>query len=425
MTEFEASQAFASEMDSKDPLAKYRKEFHLPQNPDGNPATYFLGNSLGLQPKTTREHLEVILKDWETWGVEAYTQAENPWITYGDLLHDRMAEIVGAKPAEVVLMNALSVNLHLMLVSFYQPTKQRYRVVIEPKAFPSDQYAIKSQMRFHGIDPSEALIEVKAESTNLPSLEDFKALFEKTGDSIALILLGGVNYYSGQAFDLEEIALLGRKYGAVVGYDLAHAVGNIPLCLHDWQVDFAVWCTYKYLNGGPGGPGGCFVHEQHFPNDALPRFEGWWGNKLENRFLMNPDIDPTLGAGGWQISSFSPILLAPLDASLKMFHEVTFPLLREKSIQLTAYLEFLLDEIGTDYFSILTPRDPTQRGCQLSIQTHQNGKALFEQLTKAGIFCDWREPDVIRVAPTPFYNTFTEVFQFSELLNSIGLHGSD
>ncbi len=424
MTNFVASKGFASEMDAKDPLSKYRNAFYLPQTPDGNTATYFLGNSLGLQPKTTRDHLEVILKDWETLGVEAYTKAESPWIAYGDLLQDRMAKIVGAKQAEVVLMNALSVNLHLMLVSFYRPTKQRFKVVIEQKAFPSDQYAIKSQMRFHGIDPAEALLEVKGETGQTLTTEDFKALFEKTGESIALILLGGVNYYSGQAFDLEAIAQLGHKFDAVVGYDLAHAVGNIPLRLHEWQVDFAVWCTYKYLNGGPGGPGGCFVHEQHFTNETLPRFEGWWGNKLENRFLMNPNIDPTIGASGWQISSFSPLLLAPLDASLKMFHGVTFKRLREKSVQLTAYLEFLLDQIGGDHFSILTPRDPNQRGCQLSIQTHQNGKVLFERLTKAGIFCDWREPDVIRVAPTPFYNTFTEVYHFSELLKTIRMRPS-
>ncbi len=422
MTQFEASKTFSSKMDAKDPLSNYRNDFHLPKDVRGKPATYFLGNSLGLQPKTTRAHLEKILKDWEMWGVEAYTKADAPWITYGDSLQSSMAKIVGAKTSEVVLMNALSVNLHLMLVSFYQPTKNRYKVIIEEKTFPSDEYAIKSQMRFHHIDPANALLKVTPERGTTITLGDFKALFEETGDSVALILLGGVNYYSGQAFKLKEIANLAHEHGAIVGYDLAHAVGNIPLKLHDWKVDFAVWCTYKYLNGGPGGPGGCFVHESHFSEQDRPRFEGWWGNKLQSRFLMEPEINASIGAAGWQISSFSPLLLAPLDASLKMFDQVTLPRLREKSLQLTGYLEFLLDQIGTDQFTILTPRDPDQRGCQLSIQTHQNGKTLFEHLTKAGIYCDWREPDVIRVAPTPFYNTFTEVYRFAEIVKVACCH---
>jgi kynureninase len=289
---------------------------------------------------------------------------------------------------------------------------------MEEKAFPSDQYAIKSQMRFHGIDQADALIEVKAGTGTTIQLDDFKAIFEESGESIALILLGGVNYYSGQAYDLQQVAKLGREHGAVIGYDLAHAVGNIPLKLHDWNVDFAVWCTYKYLNGGPGSPGGCFVHKRHFTDLELPRFEGWWGNKLESRFLMESTIDPSIGASGWQISSFSPLRFAPLHASLKMFDNVTLPRLREKSVQLTGYLEFLIDQIGTEHLSILTPREPELRGCQLSICTHQQGRALFEKLTKAGIFCDWREPDVIRVAPAPIYNTYSEVYQFAEILKN-------
>jgi kynureninase len=417
MTNYNTSLSFAAEMDAKDSLSKYRGMFHLPQDTSGRPATYFLGNSLGLQPVTTKEHIEAILNDWKLWGVEAYTKADNPWINYGESLHATMASIVGANPSEVVLMNALSVNLHLMLVSFYQPTKDRYKVLIEQKAFPSDHYAIKSQLRYHGIDPSNAIVEVQPQSGTTITIDDFKTHFDESGNEIALVLLGGINYYSGQAFDLEKVAKLGRKAGARIGYDLAHAVGNIPLKLHDWNVDFAVWCTYKYLNGGPGGPGGCFVHEQHFEK-SLPRFEGWWGNKLENRFQMEPDINPSIGAAGWQISSFSPLLLAPLDASLKLFDEVTLTRLREKSEQLTGYMEFLLNQAGGDQFSILTPREPRFRGCQLSIRTHRNGKALFEHLTKAGVFCDWREPDVIRVAPTPFYNTFTEVFQFVETLKT-------
>jgi kynureninase len=413
MTKYDTSQSFATEMDAKDSLSRYRKMFHLPLKTTGQSATYFLGNSLGLQPVTAQEHIKAILDDWKSWGVEAYVKAANPWMDYDESLRTIMASIVGARPDEVVLMNALSVNLHLMLVSFYQPTHERYKVLIEQKAFPSDHYAIKSQMRYHGINPSNAIIEVQPQSGTTITNDDFKTHFDESGNEIALVLLGGINYYSGQAFDLKQVAELGRKAGARIGYDLAHAVGNIPLQLHDWKVDFAVWCTYKYLNGGPGGPGGCFVHEQHF-DKPLPRFEGWWGNKLENRFQMEPDIDPCMGAAGWQISSFSPLLLAPLDASLKMFDEVTLPRLREKSERLTGYMEFLLDQVDGDNFSILTPREPRFRGCQLSIRTHRNGKALFEYLTKAGVFCDWREPDVIRVAPTPFYNTFTEVYQFIE-----------
>ncbi|MFX1491038.1 MAG: kynureninase [Promethearchaeota archaeon] len=412
---YSSEKSYASKMDDKDPLSSYREAFHLPIDEDRKQEIYFLGNSLGLQPKTARMHVESVMKDWERWGVEAFSHGKNPWVKYEDQLKESVAHIVGAKPLEVVLMNSLTVNLHLMLVSFYRPTSSRFKVLIEEKAFPSDQYAIKSQMRFHGLDPDTALLEVSSKNAT-PSLEDFKMIMEKEGESIALILLGGVNYYSGQAFDLQRIARLGRKHGCIVGYDLAHAAGNIILNLHDWQVDFAVWCTYKYMNSGPAGPGACFIHENHYGSKDVPRFEGWWGNKLENRFMMRTDIDPIFGAGGWQISCISPLILAPLDASLKLFDEVSMKKLREKSVLLTGYLEFLIHKLGTEHFSIITPTDPTQRGCQLSIRTHHNGKELFNQLTQSGIYCDWREPDVIRVAPTPFYNTFTEVYQFAEIL---------
>jgi kynureninase len=417
MIHYSAEKSFASEMDDKDPLISYRESFHLPTDEHEKPAIYFLGNSLGLQPKTARPHIESVLKDWKRWGVEAFSQGENPWVTYEDRLKESVARIVGAKPLEVVIMNSLTVNLHLMLVSFYRPTPSRFKVLIERKAFPSDQYAIKSQMRFHGIDPETALLEVTSKRTT-PTIEDFKAILENEGESIALILLGGVNYYTGQAFELEHIARLGRKHGCIVGYDLAHAAGNILLNLNEWQVDFAVWCTYKYMNGGPAGPGACFIHENHYGAKDLYRFEGWWGNKLENRFIMRPDIDPILGAGGWQISCISPLILAPLDASLKLFDKVSMKKLREKSVKLTGYLEFLIHELGSEHFSILTPNNPAHRGCQLSIQIHQNGKKLFNQLSQSGIYCDWREPDVIRVAPTPFYNTFSEVYQFAEILKT-------
>lgn len=415
VTNYSLGKNFASEMDAKDPLHHCRDQFHLPQNTPKNPAIYFLGNSLGLQPKTARPYLEAIMKSWAQWGVEAYGKGDRPWVSYEDAVRESVARIMGAQATEVVLMNSLTVNLHLMLVSFYRPTTSRYKVIIEQKAFPSDQYAIKSQMRFHGIDPADAMIEVKAQpGESTLQNDDFHQVLEKEGDSIALILLGGVNYYSGQAFDIDHIAQRGHEYGCVVGYDLAHAAGNILLKLHDWEVDFAVWCTYKYMNGGPAGPGGCFVHEQHELASDLPRLEGWWGNKLENRFLMRPDIDPIVGASGWQISCISPLTLATLDASMKLFDATTMSQLREKSVKLTGYLEFLLNEIGSDQFSILTPSNPDYRGCQLSIRTHQNGKELFDRLTQADIYCDWREPDVIRVAPTPFYNTFTEVYQFAE-----------
>lgn len=415
MVTYSPEKSFALDMDAKDPLASYREAFHLPTNDQGKSEIYFLGNSLGLQPKMARAHVESVMKDWERWGVEAFSHGDNPWVNYEDRLKESVARIVGAKPLEVVLMNSLTVNLHLMLVSFYQPTASRAKVLIEPKAFPSDQYAIESQMRFHGIDPDTALLEVPSKEAT-PGLEDFREILDNEGESIALILLGGVNYYSGQAFNLEEIARLGQRYGCIVGYDLAHAAGNILLNLHDWKVDFAVWCTYKYMNGGPAGPGACFVHETHHTVKDLPRFEGWWGNKLENRFLMRPNIDPINGAGGWQISCLSPLILAPLDASLQLFNEVSMKRLREKSVQLTGYLQFLVQELGSEHFSIITPSDPTHRGCQLSIQTHHRGKTIFDHLTKSGIYCDWREPDVIRVAPTPFYNTFTEVYQFTKVL---------
>jgi kynureninase len=417
VTEYTVGKDFASEMDANDPLRQFRDQFLLPQNAKKTPAIYFLGNSLGLQSKIARAHLESVMKGWEQWGVEAYGKGDRPWVSYEDAVRESVANIMGARPTEVVLMNSLTVNLHLMLISFYRPTASRFKVIMEQKAFPSDQYAIKSQMRFHGINPANALIEVKAKpGESSLQTNDFRQVLEKEGDSIALILLGGVNYYSGQAFDLARIAQLGHEDGCVVGYDLAHAAGNILLKLHDWKVDFAVWCTYKYMNGGPAGPGGCFVHEQHELASNLPRFEGWWGNKLENRFLMGPDIDPIVGASGWQISCISPLALAPLDASMKLFDATSMTRLREKSEKLTGYLEFLLNEIGSDRFSILTPSNPDYRGCQLSIRTHQNGKELFDHLTQAGIYCDWREPDVIRVAPTPFYNTFTEVYEFAEVV---------
>ncbi|MFX1474709.1 MAG: kynureninase [Promethearchaeota archaeon] len=406
-------------MDADDPLREYRERFIVPSEPLSGPYIYFLGNSLGLQPKTARAFIENVMAEWGKLGVEAFSQGEKPWINYSSRLSNSLAPIVGARPREITLMNSLSVNMHLMFVSFYRPTADRYKVLIEEKTFPSDHYAIKSQMRFHGINPKEAIIEAKVRPDEKSiRTEDIEALIEEEGDSIALVWLGGINYYSGQAFELERITQAGHAKGCMVGYDLAHAVGNIPLSLHDWQVDFAVWCTYKYLNGGPAGPGGCFVHEKHKATKNLPRFEGWWGNRLETRFLMEPNFDPSPGASGWEISCISPIALAPLEASLNLFDEVTMKRLRIKSKLLTGYLEFLIDQIKSNQFTIITPRSPDQRGCQLSIRAHYKGKALFERLKEAGVFCDWREPDVIRVAPVPFDNTFSEVYKFTKILET-------
>ncbi len=417
MGNYETGKNFADEMDTKDPLAGYREKFLIPKDSTGESSIYFLGNSLGLQLKSTRKYIETIMSNWEQFGVEAYFHGDNPWLHYSDPLIEKLARIVGAKSSEIAIMNALTVNLHLMLVSFYRPTEKRYKILIEEKTFPSDQYAIKSQMRFHGVVPDKSLLELKTRpDETFIQTEDIEELIEREGDSIAVILLGGVNYYSGQAFDLEHITKIGHEMGCIVGFDLAHSAGNVALKLHDWNIDFAVWCNYKYLNGGPGSPGGCFVHEKHGEAQGIPRFEGWWGNKRENQFLMRDEIDPIVGAGGWQISSPSILRLAPLKASLEIFEEVTMNKLREKSIRLTGYLEFLIDQITSDQFSIITPKDPDQRGCQLSIRTHKTGKQLFDHLTKSGIFCDWREPDVIRVAPVPLYNTFKEIYYFSRIL---------
>lgn len=419
LTDYETRKSYAAEMDAKDPLLSFRDEFFIPKGPTGK-SIYFLGNSLGLQPKRARGYVEAVMTDWEHFGVEAYFDADDPWLHYPDSLLGSSARIVGAKPAEIALMNSLTVNLHLMLVSFYQPDSNREKILIEEKAFPSDQYAIKSQLRFHGINPDEALLELKARpDETVIRAEDITELLEQEGESIALILLGGISYYSGQAFDLESITRIGHEKGCVVGFDLAHSAGNVPLRLHDWGVDFAVWCTYKYLNGGPNAPGGCFVHEKHEASQDMARFEGWWGNKLETRFLMHSKIDPIRGAGGWQISCTSALRFAPLKASLEIFDKTSMNQLREKSVLLTGYLEFLINRIESQQFTIITPRNPTNRGCQLSIQVHQKGKQLFDRLIQAGIFCDWREPDVIRVAPVPLYNTFSEVYRLANILETL------
>jgi len=417
---FGSNESFAKEMDTKDPLAKFRERFYFPKKSNGENVLYFCGNSLGLQPKTVRAFIEHELSDWERLGVEGHLNAKNPWLPYHEFLTEPMARIVGAKPIEVVVMNSLTVNLHLMMVSFYRPTKQRFKIVIEGGAFPSDHYAMNSQLHFHGFDPKEALIELQPrDGEDTIRLEDIEATIEKEGNSIALIMLGGVNYYTGQAFDMKCITDFGHKKNIIVGFDLAHAAGNIKLQLHDWNVDFAVWCCYKYLNGGPGAVGGCFVHERHSKNFDLPRFAGWWGHDKNTRFLMQPEFIPITGAEGWQLSNAPVLAMAALRASLAIFDEARMDALTAKSRQLTAYLEYLLSQIQNENISLITPTDAEQRGAQLSIRIKNSNKEIHRKLTANHVICDWREPDVVRVAPAPLYNSFLDVFQFVQILKGI------
>ena len=383
-------------------MTRYRDRFHIPLAPDGGESVYLCGHSLGLQPKTVRAYIERELKEWERLGVEGHFHARHPWVEYNKLLADQTARLVGAKPVEVVNMNSLTVNLHLMMVSFYRPSPRRHRIVIEENAFPSDQYAVKSQIQFHGFDPAESLVAVAGED----ELED---LLAREGESVALVLLGGVNYSSGRAFDLARVARAGHAQGCLVGFDLAHSAGNLVLKLHDWDADFAVWCTYKYLNGGPGSLGGCFVHERYARDESLPRLTGWWGHTLETRFRMGPDFHAAPGAEGWQVSNPPVIELAALRASMDLFDEVGMERLRARSVELTGILESLLDG-----HEIVTPRDPARRGAQLSIRVRGSVRAVWEQLAAAGVICDWREPDILRVAPAPLYNTEEDVRRFVE-----------
>lgn len=412
---YRADRDFAKEMDGKDPLAQYRSQFHIPKTKGGQDCVYFCGNSLGLQPVSVETALKQELEDWRTLGVEGHLHAKNAWVSYHELLTKQSAGIVGAKASEVVAMNSLTVNLHLMMVSFYRPTKARYKILIEGSAFPSDRYAVASQIRFHGFDPDDALIEWRPRAGERTlRMEDFEDIVEREGTSIALILIGGVNYYTGQLFDMQAITKKGHEKGCTVGFDLAHAAGNVPLQLHDWDVDFACWCSYKYLNSGPGSVAGCFVHERHATED-LPRFCGWWGHDKESRFKMGPRFQAIAGAEGWQLSNPPILSLAAVKASLDIFAAVGMEKLRAKSMSLTGYFEFLLDSLSSDKFFIMTPKGAAQRGCQLSIVVRKDGKKAFEKLTAAGIICDWREPDCIRVAPTPLYNNHEDVYKFIEV----------
>jgi len=410
---FQAGEDFARKMDAADPLAHLRDRFWIPKTKAGDECLYLCGHSLGLQPKTAGSYIQEDLRAWAEFGVEGHFHAKHPWMPYHRLLTQQTAELVGAQPHEVVVMNSLTVNLHLMMASFYRPSKTRHKIVIERGAFPSDQYAVKSQIHFHGLDPASSLIELAArEAEACIRDQDIQDLIEKEGESIALILLGGVNYATGQVFDMAGITKTGHRKGCVVAFDLAHGAGNIPLQLHDWGPDFAAWCSYKYLNGGPGCVAGCFVHERHAKAWHLPRFAGWWGHDEKTRFLMGPEFHPMTGAEGWQLSNPPILALAPLRASMEVFAEAGIDRLRAKSVQLTGYLEFLLQQKESRKFSIVTPCEPERRGAQLSIRLPHEGRRLCDRLSAEGVIGDWREPDTFRVAPIPLYNSYLDVYRF-------------
>ncbi|MDA8531850.1 kynureninase [Flavobacteriaceae bacterium] len=420
MIAFEPHLEFALNLDRNDPLAKYRTAFHIPQDEHGNDWLYFTGNSLGLQPKTTKSAIEQELEDWANLGVEGHFEAKNPWMPYHEYLTESMAKIMGAKPLEVVVMNTLSTNLHLLMVSFYNPTKKRHKILIESDAFPSDRYAVQTQLAFHGYDPNEDLIEWTPHTgEKLLHIEDLEQILETQGEEIALLLIGGVNYYTGQYLDLKKITDLGHAKGCKVGIDLAHGAGNIQPELHDSGVDFAAWCTYKYLNSGPGSLGVIFVHERYAHDKNLKRFAGWWSQNTATRFDMRQPLDITPGAEGWQLSNPPILSMAAIKSSLDLFNEVGMNALRQKSIKLTSYLEYLISGLNHQDIKIITPSDPNQRGCQLSIQVKNANKNLHKKLTDQHVITDWREPDVIRCAPVPFYNSFEDVFRMVEILKTL------
>lgn len=423
-------EAEAQRLDSEDPLGHLRERFHIPFVPGTErESIYLCGNSLGCQPKALRAAMTQELADWATLGVEGHFHAAVPWYRYHEALREGAAAVVGAKPHEVVVMNSLTTNLHLLMVSFYRPTSERYRILIDAPCFPSDVYAVKSQLRLHGRDPEADLVWIRPrEGEHTVRSEDLATLLEREGNSIALVLNGGVNYLTGQLHDLEAWAKAAHAAGCVFGVDLAHAAGNAPLELNAWGVDFAAWCSYKYINSGAGAVGGAFVHEKHLGRDgeagfadhtARPRFEGWWGNDPDTRFEMGEAFVPVKSADAWQLSNPPVMALAPVKVSLDLFSEVGMPALRKKSEQLTAYLLGLIDGIGSESFEVITPRAPEARGCQLSILVHDQPRELFKALQAAGVICDFREPNVIRVAPTPLYNTFHDCWAFAQVLAEI------
>ncbi|MFG0257260.1 MAG: kynureninase [Phycisphaerales bacterium JB043] len=409
----------ALDFDAHDPLAHLRERFAIPRTPAGEPVVYMVGNSLGLQPDTVRDAITTELDDWATMGVDAHFKDSTPWYSYHELLREPAARLVGALPHEVVVMNSLTVNLHLLMVSFYRPTPTRYRIVIEDSSFPSDSYAVASQARVHGFDPDDAILRLTPrDGEHTLRSEDVERVLRDNAESIALVMLGGVNYLTGQLYDIPRITACAHEIGATCGWDLAHAAGNVPLHLHEWNADFACWCSYKYLNSGPGSCAGAFVHERHTSTrgTVIPRFEGWWGNDPSTRFQMGPRIHPSAGADAWQLSNPPIFAMAPVLASLRLFDDTTMPALREKSLQLTAYLERLINAIPGTPYTITTPSDPAQRGCQLSIIAPIPSRRLQQHLQTQHIIADHREPNVLRVAPVPMYNTFLDVWKLASAL---------
>ena len=411
---------YALELDREDPLADIRDQFFIPEQSSGEPSVYLCGNSLGLQPKGVRAAVDRELEDWARLGVDGHFDARDPWYRYHESFSRELSAIVGANPGEIIVMNSLTTNLHLMMISFYQPTPTRYKILMEGGAFPSDHYAVDSQAALHGFDPKDAVIKLTPRpGEECLRDEDVLAAIADAGDALALVMLGGVNFYTGQVFDLAAITIAGHAVGARVGFDLAHAVGNIELSLHDWEVDFAVWCSYKYLNAGPGATAGCFVHERFAQAPELPRLAGWWGNDQSTRFEMKPDFVPQSGAAGWQLSNAPVFAMAPQKASLKLFNQVGMRAIRQKSLALTDYLLTLLDQLPATSFDIITPREPARRGAQVSIKAQKDGKKLFDALSAGGVICDYREPGVIRIAPVALYNSFADVWKFWDILRGV------
>lgn len=423
-TMYENTLEFARLQDREDPLKHFRSRFFIPQHNNVD-AVYFTGNSLGLQPKKTIDYINQELEDWAALGVIGHVNARNPWVSYHEQFAAPIAKLVGAQPNEVVVMNQLTANLHLLLTSFYRPDGKRYKIICEAKAFPSDQYALASQVRLHGLEPHEAIIQLSpAEGAYSINTEAIVSAIREHGDSVALVIMGGVNYYSGQVFDMEAITAAAHEAGAYAGFDLAHAIGNIPLQLHHWKVDFACWCSYKYLNSGPGGVAGIYIREDHAQDTALPRLAGWWGTNKQNRFRMEPDFDPIPTAEGWQLSNAPVLSMAAHKAALQLFEEAGMEALVKKSGRLTGYLFYCLDEINREQHhtvvQVITPRDA--HGCQVSMLMLEKGRAVFDALITAGVIADWREPNVIRIAPVPLYNTFEEVWTFGNIIKTLLNH---
>ena len=416
---YEPGRAFAERLDAGDPLATLRDRFERPRRDDGTPITYLCGNSLGLMPSAAREVVNQELADWSALAVEGHFEAKRPWYAYHEQFRETGARLVGAVPGEVVMMNSLTVNLHLLMVSFYRPQGGRTKILIEDGAFPSDTYAVQSHLEARGIDPEQGLVRCAPRAgEDLLRIEDIERTIEDLGDELALVMFGGVNFRTGQLLDMPRITRAAHAVGAMCGFDLAHAAGNVRMNLHDWDVDFACWCSYKYLNSGPGALAGAFVHERHGSKLSTPRFAGWWGNDPETRFKMQEidEFTPRTGADGWQLSNPPILAAAPLVSSLELFDEIGMDALVEKSRRLTGYLEYLLDEMLTEDCTIITPRDPDQRGCQLSVRVHDRPRERFDRLRPAGITCDFRHPDVIRLAPVPLYNTFVDAYETASVL---------